>query len=54
MGLELVDQAPDADAFDYIMVPCGGAGLLAGVALASKTLRPGAPTERKTDLARRS
>lgn len=41
MGLELVDQAPDADAFDYIMVPCGGAGLLAGVALASKTLRPG-------------
>ena len=40
MGLELVDQAPDADAYDYIMVPCGGAGLLAGVALASKTLRP--------------
>ena len=38
MGLELVDQAPDADAYDYIMVPCGGAGLLAGVALASKTL----------------
>jgi len=40
MGLEMVDQAPDADAFDYVMVPCGGAGLLAGVALASKTLRP--------------
>jgi len=38
LGLELVDQA-DVD-FDYVMVPCGGAGLLAGVSLAVKTLRP--------------
>jgi len=38
MGLEMIDQA-DGD-FDYVMVPCGGAGLLAGVSLALKTLRP--------------
>lgn len=37
LGLELVDQLSD---FDYVMVPCGGAGLLAGVSLAVKTLRP--------------
>ena len=37
MGLEIVEQVPDLDA---IIVPVGGAGLLAGVALAIKTQRP--------------
>lgn len=37
LGLELIDQLND---FDFVMVPCGGAGLLAGVSLAVKTLRP--------------
>ncbi len=37
MGIEIVDQVPDLDA---VVVPVGGGGLLAGVALAIKTLRP--------------
>ena len=37
MGLEIVEQVPDVEA---IVIPVGGAGLLAGVALAVKTLRP--------------
>ena len=37
MGLEILEDVPDADA---IVVPCGGAGLLAGVATAAKALRP--------------
>ena len=37
MGLEIVEQVPDLDA---VIVPVGGAGLLAGVSLAVKTLRP--------------
>jgi threonine dehydratase len=37
MGLEIVEQIPDADA---IVIPVGGAGLLAGVSLAVKTARP--------------
>jgi threonine dehydratase len=37
LGLELLDQVPDCD---VIVVPCGGGGLLGGVALAVKTLRP--------------
>jgi threonine dehydratase len=37
MGLEILEQVPDVDA---IVIPVGGAGLLAGVALAVKTLRP--------------
>jgi threonine dehydratase len=37
MGLEILEQIPDLEA---IIVPVGGAGLLAGVALAAKTLRP--------------
>lgn len=36
MGLEIVDQVPDLDA---IIVPIGGAGLIAGISLAIKTLR---------------
>jgi len=37
MGLEVVEQIPDLEA---VIVPVGGAGLLAGVSLAIKTLRP--------------
>ena len=37
MGLEILADVPDVDA---LVVPTGGAGLLAGVALAVKTLRP--------------
>jgi threonine dehydratase len=37
MGLEIVEQIPDLEA---LVVPVGGAGLLAGVSLAVKTLRP--------------
>jgi threonine dehydratase len=37
MGMEIVEQVPDLDA---VIVPAGGGGLLAGVALAVKTLRP--------------
>jgi len=38
MGLEILADVPDADA---IVVPTGGAGLLAGVSLVAKALRPG-------------
>lgn len=38
LGLEIVEQVPDIDA---VVVPVGGGGLIAGVALAVKTLRPG-------------
>lgn len=37
MGLEIIEDLPDVDA---IVVPTGGAGLLAGVAVAAKSLRP--------------
>ena len=37
MGLEIVEQVPDLDA---VIVPVGGAGLIAGVAFAIKTLKP--------------
>ena len=37
MALEILDDVPDADA---LIVPTGGAGLLAGVAIAAKALRP--------------
>lgn len=37
IGLEIVEQVPDLDA---VIVPVGGAGLIAGVSLAVKTLRP--------------
>ena len=37
MGLEIVAQVPDLDA---VVVPVGGGGLLAGVALAVKSLQP--------------
>ena len=37
MGLEIIEQVPDLDA---VVVPVGGGGLLAGVALAVKSLQP--------------
>ena len=37
IGLELYEQSPDLDA---VLVPVGGGGLIAGVALALKTLKP--------------
>src|SRR6266542_3013553 len=37
VGLELLDQLPDVDA---VLVPVGGGGLIAGVALAIKARRP--------------
>jgi threonine dehydratase len=37
MGMEIVEQVPDVD---VVVVPVGGGGLLAGVSLAVKTLRP--------------
>jgi threonine dehydratase len=39
MGLEIVEQIPNLEA---LIIPVGGAGLLAGVSLAVKTLRPAA------------
>jgi threonine dehydratase len=39
MGLESVEQTPDLEA---VVIPVGGAGLIAGVSLAVKTLRPNA------------
>jgi threonine dehydratase len=38
-GLEIVEQSPDLEA---VVIPVGGAGLIAGVSLAVKTLRPSA------------
>src|SRR5256714_6020403 len=37
MGIEIIDQVKDLDA---VIVPVGGAGLIAGVSLAVKNLRP--------------
>lgn len=37
LGLEIAREVPDADA---VIVPIGGAGLISGVALALKTLKP--------------
>jgi threonine dehydratase len=37
MGLEVIEQVPDVD---IVIVPVGGGGLIAGVSLAIKTLRP--------------
>ena len=37
LGLEILDQAKDVDA---VIVPVGGAGLIAGVSLAIKSVRP--------------
>jgi threonine dehydratase len=37
MGMEILEQVPEVDA---VVVPVGGGGLLAGVALAVKSLRP--------------
>ena len=37
MGLEILEQVPDLDA---CIIPIGGAGLIAGAALAIKSLKP--------------
>ncbi|MDB6146869.1 MAG: tdcB 1 [Spartobacteria bacterium] len=37
MGLEILEQVPN---FDVVIIPVGGGGLLAGVSLAIKTVRP--------------
>lgn len=37
IGLEIAEQVPELDA---VLVPIGGAGLIAGIAVALKTLRP--------------
>src|ERR1700719_3822449 len=37
MGIEIIEQVPDVE---VVVVPVGGAGLIAGVSLAVKTLRP--------------
>jgi len=37
MGLEIIEQVPDLDA---VLVPVGGGGLIAGIALAIKSLLP--------------
>jgi threonine dehydratase len=37
LGIEILEQVPATDA---IIVPIGGAGLIAGIALAAKTLKP--------------
>jgi threonine dehydratase len=37
IGLEIVEQVPDVEA---VVVPVGGGGLIAGISLAIKTLRP--------------
>lgn len=37
MGLEILEQVPDVDA---VVIPVGGGGLLAGCAMALKTMKP--------------
>ena len=37
MGLEILEQVPDVDA---VVIPTGGGGLLAGCAVALKTMKP--------------
>lgn len=37
IGLEIIDQVPDVEA---VVVPVGGAGLIAGISLAIKALKP--------------
>ena len=37
MGIEIVEQVPEVDA---VVIPVGGGGLAAGVALSVKTLKP--------------
>jgi len=39
VGLELVEQVPE---LDVVLVPIGGGGLISGIAVAVKALRPGA------------
>ena len=44
LGLELAEQLPDAETF---LLPIGGGGLAAGIAIALRALRPGRPPRRR-------
>ena len=44
IGLELAEQAPDAET---VLIPIGGGGLAAGIALALKERRPGVRDDRR-------
>ena len=46
LGLELLEDVPD---LAKIVVPVGGGGLAAGVAIAVKTLQPGRRGRRRAD-----
>ncbi|VDQ13129.1 unnamed protein product [Trichobilharzia regenti] len=37
VGIEILEQVPDVDA---IIVPVGGGGLIAGISVAAKAIRP--------------
>ncbi len=37
LGLEIIEQVPDVDA---VIIPVGGGGMLAGCAVALKTMKP--------------
>ena len=37
MGLEIIEQVPDVEA---VVIPVGGGGLIAGCAVALKTMKP--------------
>ena len=44
VGLEILEDAPEAD---VVLVPCGGGGLVTGIAVAVKALRPAGPGDRR-------
>lgn len=51
IGIEIVDDVPDVDA---VVVPVGGAGLIAGVSCAVKTLKPECKVSTKRNMNRSS
>ena len=50
LGLEVLEQVPDVQT---VLVPTGGGGLLAGIALAIKALRPDVRRRRRAGGRRR-
>ena len=50
IGLELAEQAPDAET---VLIPIGGGGLAAGIALALKERRPDVRVDRRASASRR-
>ena len=50
VGLEILEQAPDVET---VVVPCGGGGLLAGIAIAVKAKQPGGHRDRRPGRGRR-